>query len=106
MTKTVTLSTYLLARVAEEETTASLVLLSSVDTSTGVPEIKYQGIRAWVLAECEAKRRIVELHAGEHECIRADGDLGLNDDEWPCQTLLALAPVYADRADYLEEWRV
>ena len=101
-----TLSEFLLARIAEEEATASLVLLSSVDTSAGVPEIKYQGIRDWVLAECEAKRRIVELHTGEHECIRGDGDQGLNDDGWPCRTLLALAPVYADRADYLEEWRV
>jgi hypothetical protein len=25
--------------------------------------------------------------------------------EWPCETLLALASVYADHPDYRDEWR-
>jgi hypothetical protein len=50
-----------------------------------------------VLAECAAKRRIVEMH-----------EAAVNHDEmcgWPCETLLALAAVYADNPEFLESWR-
>lgn len=49
-----------------------------------------------VLAECEAKRRIVERYAHLHD----HGDSG--DAQWVLP-LLALA--YADHPDYREEWR-
>jgi len=67
-----------------------------------------------VLAECEAKRRIVELHEPE------GGDYGpgcfvCNDTNYldgarlssgyPCDTLKLLALPYADHRDYREEWR-
>ncbi|WP_424891820.1 DUF6221 family protein [Streptomyces sp. XH2] len=75
---------------------------------------------ACVLAEVEAKRRLVDLHQGEGEfpecavCAQpeffaedADGNR-----EWfrwseptPCLTLRLLALPYADHPDYREEWR-
>lgn len=66
-----------------------------------------------VLAECEAKRRIVEDHTDSREpdycprCVKYR-------DQWegfivycphPCPTLAALASVYADHPDYRDEWR-
>lgn len=70
---------------------------------------------ARVLAECEAKRRIVESHedAGkswsrsggiEHACSMC----GTADEypvEWPCLTLRLLALPYADHPDYDQSWR-
>jgi hypothetical protein len=47
---------------------------------------------ARVLAECEAKRRIVEMHAYQEEHFTPD-------------ELRALALPYADHPDYREEWR-
>jgi hypothetical protein len=74
--------------------------------------------RSRVLAECEAKRRIVELHReNDHDgwgsstceaCLRewAPGDPGENMqweavmEPWPCPTIHALASVYADHPDF------
>jgi hypothetical protein len=83
-----------------------------------------------VLAECEAKRRIVEFHSPSRHPLnlladrRPDRysqkreDLGLvceecsghddpyiDQEPWPCRTLAALALPYADHSDYREEWR-
>lgn len=73
---------------------------------------------ARVLAECEAKRRIVELHSGD-EPLRAHDCPGRSwlDDEavayiggervtyvHPCPTLRALAVAYRDHPDYQQEW--
>jgi len=74
------------------------------------------------LAECEAKRRIVEMF--EDECKRRDiynraydnGQLTTNQDlrsrlasNAHCrgleEAMLALAQVYADHSDFREEWR-
>lgn len=59
---------------------------------------------ARVLAECEAKRRIVELHPPvidnrQEVCVEEQA-------EWPCPTLRALATVYAGHSGYREEWRL
>lgn len=58
---------------------------------------------ARVLAECKAKRRIVELHQAE------DGQhpdfCGHDLRELPCPTLCLLALPYADHPDYRDEWR-
>lgn len=55
---------------------------------------------ARVLAECEAKRRIVGLHpeilGGCQECAN---------EHFPCRTLRVLATVYADHPDYRDGWR-
>jgi hypothetical protein len=76
---------------------------------------------ARVLAECEAKRRIVEEHAAEDarmllargepqwECrVCASGDRweGYFRHDWPCDTIRILAAVYADHDQFREEWRV
>jgi hypothetical protein len=70
------------------------------------------GHPARVLAEVQAKRRIVELHPNEQMSTR-DGD----GEEWtdatcgrclepfPCRTLCLLALPYADHEQFREEWR-
>lgn len=61
---------------------------------------------ARVLAECEAKRRIVELHAEYADF----GDCSTCGDvpqvEYPCETLRVLASVYANRPGFDPAWRV
>ena len=57
---------------------------------------------ARVLAECEAKRQIVELHSAEPGFPDFCGhDLR----ELPCSTLRLLALPYADHQDYMPEWK-
>ncbi len=56
--------------------------------------------RTRVLAECEAKRRIVEIHKS-WQAYRAHFDT-----EPPTSPMIAaLVSVYADHADYRAEWR-
>lgn len=59
---------------------------------------------ARVLAECKAKREIVELHAGgDAWCDHCSADRpGSASDA--CPTIRALASVYADREGYRAEW--
>lgn len=66
---------------------------------------------ARVLAECAAKRRIVELHRGQ-KALWDDDENPLEVVEcpecgvlFPCPTLRLLALPYADHPDYREEWR-
>ena len=104
---------FLLARIAEGEATARE---ASVDDPHWLEHI-YDNphIVDWsparVLAECEAKRRIVELHQGHHECVGvkfrarrtvlvAPGYQFAND-----PTLALLALPYADHPDYDKSWR-
>ena len=56
------------------------------------------------LAECEAKRRVVEEHSPyDEEWCSSCGDVPQVD--YPCLTVRALAAVYADHPDYRDEWR-
>jgi hypothetical protein len=58
---------------------------------------------ARVLAEVDAKRRILALHDEQHDC---DGDPRSYADPYEgCRTLRLLALPYADRPGYREEWR-
>lgn len=67
-----------------------------------------------VLAECEAKRRIIEIHYDRGEgrgcgrCATAaggsDGFVWVEPDAWPCDTLRVLAAPYSDHPDYDPEW--
>ena len=97
-----TLTEFLLARIADTEAEARRV------AQVGSCEPAYRP--AEVLAECEAKRRIVDLHVisgrGHGSCATCtDSDyLGLVD-EGPCDTLRALALPYADHPAFREEWR-
>lgn len=69
---------------------------------------------ARVLPECEAKRGIVELHQPydipqnmRWGSILACGMCGSVDDspeEWPCESVKALAHVYADHPDFDPAW--
>jgi hypothetical protein len=72
---------------------------------------------ARVLAECEAKRRIIEEHAPDkgyeldtcHRCADWE-DPGWDHEPppsvvYPCLTLRALALPYASHPDYRDEWR-
>lgn len=63
------------------------------------------GHPTFVLADLVAKRRIVEMHRGAHECPTEDSSCGwcVHGDE--CETLQALALPYADREGYDPAWR-
>lgn len=63
---------------------------------------------ARVLAECDAKRRIVQLHTGGHECSvydqRDEVDACRYIDDRPCSTLLLLAQSYSAQPGFRDEW--
>ena len=89
-----TLVEFLLARIAEDEAVAKRgpypepsLRLENVETD----ESMFIAIDpARVLAECEAKRRIVEVYQ--------QGEV------WPVLTLRAIAHPYRDHPDYDPEW--
>lgn len=115
------LTEFLLARIAEDEQTARD---AGADAMAGArwkayPEAAYNELQQAsldrsrrVLAECEAKRRIVEL-GGEAETLDDQtwfdrglpSDPGYNDPRCGERILRVLAAVYADHSDYHEEWR-
>lgn len=96
----VTLTDFLLARIAEDEEWAKHrdIVTFGLDDSHMNP--------ARVLAECEAKRRIVQRCAevmGE-----SDPRASLDDEGWASlmwEMMYDLATVYVDHPDYREEWR-
>lgn len=131
-----TLTDFLLARIAEDEAVAKVV--HSDPTRQRDPEAWFCGDQqshvglspARVLAECEAKRRLVEMHeandGGIHDRGRWDADAGamvacrywfccicdydrdygyVGGPDEGCETLRTLALPYADHADYREAWR-
>lgn len=100
-----TIIEFLKARIAEDEANAGSWYESWKDTMDSMEDR--------ILAECAAKRRIVELHyqdvvpgkfdlAEDHACDRGWGDVAYTED---CTTLRALAAVYSDHPDYRDEWR-
>lgn len=126
-----TLTEFLLARIAEDEATARAATPSpwvgafkqvtaeggrpiATVASTGRAQDSHH-IEAWeparVLAQCERDWRIVELHAiygrGRGSCgTCTDRDYVGLVDEGPCDTLRLLALPYADHPDYRDEWRL
>jgi len=67
---------------------------------------------ARALAECDAKRRIIDLHQPTThpvlppECEWCGPDTALDlDEQWPCLHLKLFALPYADHPDYREEWK-
>jgi hypothetical protein len=116
-TQTVTLSEFLLARIAEDEAIAIATrdyydameweagegsIAGPVDGPSGYGVVIIDPAR--VLAECEAKRRIVE------DCVAIiEGDPYEIDSDGPTHAramLAALALPYADHPDFQEAWRV
>lgn len=87
---------FLLARFAEDEAAISEAFAGW--TSSPFDEQR-------MLAEVEAKRRIIHEHVeGDAWCDYCGGGPGGDPDG--CLTLRLLALPYADHADYLEEWKL
>jgi hypothetical protein len=116
MTSAPTLTAFLLARIAEDEAAARAAMGSPAYDHFGddaaeetlemalsegcAPEGAAHFARhdpARVLAQCAALRAVVELHSA---FVMPMGNFKMSTD-----TLRALASVYADHPDYLEEWR-
>ena len=95
---TMTLTEFLYARIAEDEA----AIYAPAEW------------KQHVLAECDAKRRIVALHETVHNiptnttfCVVCGIDQAAKVifGQFPCQTLRLLALPYADHPDYRDEWR-
>lgn len=103
-----TITEFLLARIAEDEALMRDCPHMGCYEDDADPEGMIHGPRcpARVLAECAAKRAIVELAAKADEI---EGDLAM---EWPRyqdshigdRLLAALASVHADHPDYDPSW--
>ena len=107
------LTDFLLARIAEDEAEARDAIKERDSIPFTRPVSPDYDLKSWpdvgvpavlvgperVLAECEAKRRIVEdrihLDTVRPGAIRAHS-------EWVCRVL---ATVHADHPDYREEWK-
>jgi hypothetical protein len=121
-----TLADFILQRIAEDEAAArEAIAMRDRINFIRPPEVPDLAFEAWedapvpfvavgperVLAECEARRRIV----GEHEArwitpenwwaCDTCGTPGEYDVMSPCPTLRLLALPYADHQDHREEWR-
>lgn len=114
------LADFLLQRIAEDEAAAQTALDDATVTELTpngeevewVPRVTWGPI-ARVLAECAAKRRIVEDHPRDDTldycatCFSGDfNSLGEREfEEFPCPALRALVSVYAGHPEFREEWR-
>jgi Family of unknown function (DUF6221) len=122
----VTLTEFLLARIAEDEAAAQYALAHAIrgedfdhqwkwihlyrlkDRQRGWSSGHHDGAPspARVLAECEAKRRIVRLHDELLEENLAKGDASAwGADLMHMDVLRLLAMPYADHPDYQQGWR-
>ena len=105
-----TLVEFLLARITEDEDVAHVERRVRDRLPEMWSDFSQRFDPAWVLAECEAKRRIIALHQPGHECSQYDhnGDIDrfmyCHDFE-DCSTTKVLALPYAGHPDYQEEWR-
>jgi hypothetical protein len=102
---TPTLTEFLLARIAEDE----------AETEAAI-QMRYPGLTirrnpSRVLAECEAKRRIVEISsqqiaaADKRHPEQIERSFNAGAAFVAHNALLALAAVYSDHPDYDEAWR-
>jgi hypothetical protein len=114
-----TLTEFLLARVAEDEALTVGKYNEGAEMELG-PDDGYASLcisSARVIAECESRRRIIQEHSGifnwfdsvehtEHECTRmgADGN-AMRYCGAECGTLMALAMPYTDHPDCQQRWK-
>jgi hypothetical protein len=107
-TQTLTLADFLLARIAEDEEAAREVgpyLLRSSQRTSIAHADRWHPTR--VLAECQAKRRIVgRLAAAERAAKGATTEYAEGYDHGILDAARFLALPYADHPDYCEEWSV
>jgi hypothetical protein len=97
-----TLVEFLKARLDEDEQVAKA---ASDPGGPHLPAAQLEHARrhdpARVLAEVEAKRRIIDAHHPVDPCDAHDASF----ETISCDTLLLLALPYADHSDYDEAWR-
>jgi len=101
-----TITGFLEARIAEDERHARM--LAETDRRPVLSLSATVNHPQRLLAECAAKRAVVELHP---TYIYTDEEPGFEMEAAkclcggsPCATLQALAAVYRDHPDYREEW--
>lgn len=112
-TPTLTLSDFLLDRIAEDEKQAADVHDTFKCNTLGHVAFPCDcGLPTRVLADCKAKRAIVDLHTVAHYCaddtlqdVVAPPYFGVAENVRTCPALLSLAQPYADHADFRDEWR-
>jgi hypothetical protein len=127
-TETLTLTDFVLARIADDEEMVQFMLekadgdrrpVEDGITAIGCSEQGWHvGLGpARVLAECDARRCIAHLHGPKHpgssDCKScADGwedmtygENGYDPQPYPCLTAKNLALPYAEHPDYRNEWR-
>lgn len=96
------LTEFLLARIAEDERAAHRIALPLALTGAKGAVVG----PGRVLAECEAKRRIVARATEEDRLLLEDWDEEREGGVVVARDMLyALAVPYADHPDYREEWR-
>ena len=124
-----TITEFLLARIAEDKTVAATAAEPGVDYDVSSMSYDERWSPDRVEAECEAKRAII----ADHECIVGGIEIRLTEPDlpdwenftpgwysrdvcgrcyppegegrWPCATIRALAVVYDEHPDYDPEWR-
>jgi len=111
-----TLTEFLLARIDEDVEAAidadwAMQGKWYVDADDKVDEYVRRVSPARVVAECEAKRRIVKIHTEglddfDGSELYSTGCDGCRSALWPCPTILALILPYADHPDYQPEWKL
>jgi Family of unknown function (DUF6221) len=111
-----TITEFLEARITEEEVLARRVAeRTEYAPPNGIGGVGNLGIVGYpfarVLAECAAKRKIVEAHPIESGSLSDFTDCGTcldvdTYDAYPCLTLRLLALPDADHPDYRTEWSV
>lgn len=106
-TSTLTITEFLRERIAEDAEASRRVWDRDADIRAliEVPESVAEYAPGKMLAECEAKRQIVERH--HHKPVMGAGgplDWCACLADWPCPDLLALTSVFADHPDYRDEW--
>lgn len=112
----VKISEFLMARIADDEIAVDLAGVFGhpeegpiLIADAALQRIEYNemviGPRR-ILLELEAKRHIVDLHTGTHECAGAGpgGQHGTASESDPCPTLRALASVHADHPEFNHAW--
>jgi hypothetical protein len=107
-----TITEFLEARIGEDESRAWSEIGAEYFADGAWPEECAQRI----LAECAAKRAIVGLHAPVKDCgwksgaandylwCSSCGSIDDSPEAYPCDTLKALAAIYADHFEYQQEW--
>lgn len=97
---------FLLARIAEDQKDADDEDREYAHTSL-LPTIDSDHQARWhtdrARAECQAKRRIIEHHS---IFPKEPTWCEIDEQDYPCQTILALAQPYVDHEDFRAEWRM